>query len=129
MSTMTMSPAYDVRPRPASERAAERWSGAQRRGQVRLTRRGRLVVFLLALAFVLAMGILLGARSIATGEAGQDQPTRVVMVDEGETLWDIAAALAEDGEVRSMMHRIEQLNGLESGMLLTGQELHVPVTD
>jgi hypothetical protein len=98
-------------------------------GQVRLTRRGRLVVFLLAMAFVLSLGVLLGARSMATGESGQDQPTRVVMVDEGETLWDIAAGIAKDGEVRSMMHQIEQLNGLESGMLLSGQELHVPVTD
>lgn len=127
MSTMTLAPTYVDRPRQAAPRSAARQAG--RAGQVRLTRRGRLVVFLLAMTFVLTAGVLLGAQSMATGEAGEDQPTRVVMVDDGDTLWGIAAGIAEEGEVRSVMHEIEQLNGLESGMLLTGQELHVPVTD
>lgn len=112
MSTMTISPTYALRP-----------------GEVRLTRRGRLAVFLVALAFVLALGVLLGSRSIATDQAGPGEATRVVMVDEGQTLWQIAAGLSEDGEVRSMMHRIEQLNALETSMLYAGQELHVPVAE
>jgi hypothetical protein len=123
LSTTTMGPTYVDR-----QRADDRRPAAPRT-QVRLTRRGRLVVFVLAMAFVLAAGVLLGARSVATGEAGQDQPTRVVMVGEGETLWGIADEIAEDGEIRSMMHEIQQLNGLESGTLYAGQELHLPVTD
>lgn len=128
MSTMTISPTYLDRSRAVAPRRAAR-TRAARAGEVRLTRRGRLMVFLVALAFVLALGVLLGARSIATDEAGPGETTRVVMVDEGQTLWQIAAGLSEDGEVRSMMHRIEQLNALETSMLYAGQELHVPVSD
>ena len=47
---------------------------------VRLTRRGRLVVFLFALAVVLGAGFFLGATSVATDEAGTSEPTEVVMV-------------------------------------------------
>lgn len=109
MSTITASPAL----RPT--------------GSVRLTRRGRLVVFTLALLVVLAVGVLLASGSVATGEPGAAEPTRVVMVGAGDTLWDIAADLADDGDVRAMIDQIEQLNALESGMVVAGQQLVVPV--
>ena len=99
------------------------------RPQVRLTRRGRLVVFLVSLLLVLGAAFFLGATSVATSEKGTDQPTEKVMVGEGDTLWDIAAGLADDGEVRAMMTTIRELNALDSSMLVAGQELFVPVTD
>lgn len=95
-------------------------------GAVRLTRRGRLVVLLAALGLVLAVGFVLASGSVASRDAGTPEPTRVVMVGPGDTLWDIAADLAGDGGVRSMMDKIERLNALESGMLVAGQELVVP---
>ncbi len=116
MSTMTISPTYAARPRPAAPR-----------GQVRLTRRGRLVVFVLALAFVLTAALALSARSTATSTDGGDTETRVIHVGAGETLWGIAAELADSGDVRAMVDEIEQLNALDSSMLMAGQELHVPV--
>ncbi|WP_435744526.1 LysM peptidoglycan-binding domain-containing protein [Nocardioides sp. SYSU DS0663] len=94
---------------------------------VRLTRRGRLVVFLLALTAVLAAGIFIAAGSVATQEAGTPEPTEVVMVGTGDTLWGIASDLAEDGDVRAMMERIERLNALDSAVLDAGQRLRVPV--
>ncbi|GAA4376516.1 LysM peptidoglycan-binding domain-containing protein [Nocardioides caricicola] len=103
------------------------WTPTQRRSTVRLTRRGRLVVFLVALVAVLAVGIVLAQGSVASGEKGTPAPTRVVMVGAGETLWDIAADIAEDGDVRGMVHEIEELNALESGMVAAGQELRVPL--
>ena len=54
------------------------------------------------------------------------EPTRVVTVGTGDTLWAIAADLADDGDVQAMMTRIERLNALESGMLSAGQRLVVP---
>lgn len=102
------------------------WTTAPRRGGVRLTRRGRLVVFVLALVVVLSVGILLASGSVATGERGKPEPTRVVMVGTGDTLWGIAAEVAGDGDIRGMVDRIEELNALESGMLIAGQKLRVP---
>lgn len=93
---------------------------------VRLTRRGRLVVFALALLAVLAVGLVLASGAVGTGEAGTPEPTRIVLVGSGDTLWDIAAGIADDGDVRAMIDRIEKLNALDSGMVVAGQQLVVP---
>jgi hypothetical protein len=101
----------------------------QTRSTVRLTRRGRAVVLLLGIAIALAVGVFLGAGSVATERPGTPAPTRIVMVGSGDTLWDIAAdaAAATGGDdVRAMVTRIERLNALESGMVLAGQRLRVP---
>lgn len=95
--------------------------------QVRLTRRGRVVVVLAALVLVLVVGIALGGVSSATEEAGAPQATEVVVVNEGDTLWGIAAEVADDGAVRSMVTEIRELNNLESSVVTLGQEIHVPV--
>jgi LysM repeat protein len=94
---------------------------------VRLTRRGRLVVLAAALIAVLAVGFFLASGSVATGEPGTAEPTRVVLVGAGDTLWGIASDLADDGDVRAMIERISQLNALDSGMVVAGQKLVVPV--
>ena len=94
---------------------------------MRLTRRGRLAVFLVSLLLVLgAAFVLLGGASVATDDAGTPEPTRIVMVNDGETLWGIAAGIADEGGTRDMMSRIERLNALDSGMLYAGQRLRVP---
>ncbi|CUR60438.1 Peptidoglycan-binding LysM [metagenome] len=117
MSSMTISPqAFSARPSVSG------------RPSVRLTRRGRLVVFIASLLVVLATAfILLGGASVATEQGGQPEPTTLVMVGDGDTLWDIASAVAADGETQAMVQRIERLNHLESSMLLAGQELRVPL--
>ncbi len=94
---------------------------------VRLTRRGRLVLTVLFLALLLAVFTVFGSTSAASRDAGQPTPTRTVMVQEGDTLWGLAAAVAEPGEVREMVHQIEQLNALSGASVHVGQELAVPV--
>jgi len=113
MSTMTIDQMFQPSTRP--------------RSTVRLTRRGRVVVVMLALMAVLAVGIVVAAGSVATDEAGTPEPTAVVMVGPGDTLWDIASAAADDGNVASMIARISKLNALDSGMLVSGQRLLIPV--
>ena len=120
MSTMTLNTAPFATARTAS---------FGERGQVRLTRRGRVVVFVAAMIFVLGAAVFLGASSMATNHSGVQQPTRVVMVESGDTLWGIAADLAADGEVREMVHTIKEINALDSAMLVAGQEIYVPLAD
>ena len=69
-----------------------------------------------------------GGQSAATGETGAPVETRTVEVEEGDTLWGIASAVAEPGEVREMIHQIEELNALSGVGLIEGQELAVPVS-
>jgi hypothetical protein len=94
---------------------------------VRLTRRGRLTLLLLFVGLAFAVLTVLGDQSAATGEAGQPVETRTVVVGQGDTLWGIASEVAEPGEVREMIHHIQELNALSSAGLMAGQELAVPV--
>ena len=48
---------------------------------------------------------------------GTPEPTRIVQVHSGDTLWGIASELADDGDVRAMMEQIERLNALDSSVL------------
>ena len=112
MSTMTLTPSPTIRLRAP---------------QVRLTRRGRLVVFAGALLLVLALGVLWGSGSVATEQPGTADPTLVVQVEAGDTLYDIAARVTTDGDVAAMVEQIEDLNRLDSSVVYAGQKLRVPV--
>ena len=114
MRTMTISPSYT----PTAARPA--------RSSVRLTRRGRLVVFLAGLFLVLLVGIVWGSSSVAGERPGTPEPTSVVTVMPGDTLFDIAAGVTTDGDVAAMVERIQRLNALNSGMLTVGQKIRVP---
>jgi len=110
MSTMTITPSYSPR-------------------EIRLTRRGRLVVLLGALLVVLVLGIFWGGGSVATERPGTPEPTLVVTVQPGDTLYGIAATVTTDGDVAAMVERIQSINALDSGMLAAGQRIKVPVTE
>ena len=90
----------------------------------RLTRRGRLAVFALTLAVMIAIGVAFAGGSVATDEKLE---TETIVVTPGDTLWEIASAHAESGDVRSMMRFLEDLNGLDSVVLASGQRLRVPI--
>lgn len=113
MSTLSLAPSFTT-PAPV-------------RSTVRLTRRGRLVVFVTSLFLVLAVAFMLAGGAVGTGSAGEPAPTEIVQVAPGDTLWGIASEVATDGDVRSMMTEIERLNALESASLSAGQKLRVPV--
>lgn len=148
MSTLSIAPAFHTSdrlrvvpparaPRPARQAApaVPAHQAATPRSQtcagsgVRLTRRGRLVVFLGTLAMALTASFFLGAVAVGTEQAGTPVPTEIVMVGTGDTLWGIASEVADDGDVRDVMTEIERLNALESPALMAGQKLRVPVAE
>jgi nucleoid-associated protein YgaU len=90
---------------------------------IRLTRRGRLVVFGASLAAVLGLGFLAASGSLANDKP---EPTRVVTVQPGQTLWDISSQVSGGGDVRSTMAHLEAINHLDSTTLQVGQHLRVP---
>jgi LysM repeat protein len=122
MATMTISktaPAPQVRVAPRRPAPVEN-------GELRLTRRGRVVVVLVFLAILMGAVLVLGGYSAASGERGPAQPTRTVVVEEGDTLWGIAAEVAGPGEVREVVHELEELNALPGPELVEGQRIAVP---
>ena len=96
-------------------------------GELRLTRRGRLVLLVLFLTVLMGAVLSLGGYSAATDTRGQADPTRTVVVGEGDTLWDIASQVAPPGEVRQVVHELQELNALPGPEITEGQRLAVPV--
>jgi len=124
MTTMTLDTLFQSE---AVFPPATRPARSSARSTVRLTRRGRVVVVVAALLVAFAIGVFVtAAGSVATQEPGTPEPTRIVQVHSGDTLWGIASELASDGDVRAMMERIERLNALDSAVLQSGQRLVVP---
>lgn len=91
---------------------------------LRLTRRGRVVVVLL-LALVAVTAFSLGrASSDASGAPAATR--RSVVVQPGETLWEIARRAVPGADPRETVARIADLNDLSGSLVHPGQRLVVP---
>ncbi len=64
----------------------------------------------------------------STGNAVDELPSSGLhIVQPGDTLWDIAAGVTSAGDdVREVVARIKEANGLESSVIVPGQGLLVP---
>ena len=100
---------------------------------VRLTRRGRRLArtVIVVLALVAALALSVAGRG-GVGQAG-DGPavpaTTTVVVQPGQTLWQVARSVAHDADPRETVARIQELNGLsgaDAATLRPGQTLVVP---
>jgi hypothetical protein len=134
MSTMTLDQLLDTpretrQPvRPQAQRPAVRPAvlPARARSTVRLTRRGRVVVFVAGLVALLTLGLLIANGAGAALHSGEPESTHPVVVAPGDTLWDLASGAAHGGDVRAMIAHIEKINGLAGVSLSAGQTLRIP---
>lgn len=100
---------------------------------LRLTRRGRVVLIGIPLVLLAALLLLLAGFLNAPAKAADSPadlavtPTVSVTVQSGESLWAIAAAVAPERDPRDVIADIVQLNNLNAGAVLPGQQLFVPV--
>jgi hypothetical protein len=100
---------------------------------LRLTRRGRVVligiplILLAALLFLLAGFLNAPAKAADSASDLALTPTVSVTVQSGESLWGIAAEVAPERDPRDVIADIVQLNNLNAGTVLPGQQLFVPV--
>lgn len=92
---------------------------------LRLTRRGRLVLVLLAM-LLLAPMVTWGATAVASSP-GEPTEVRVHAVQPGETLWGFAQEVARPGEdVRHAVSRLQELNEMSTGSVRVGELLLLP---
>ncbi|MFI2363324.1 LysM peptidoglycan-binding domain-containing protein [Promicromonospora sp. NPDC019610] len=92
---------------------------------LRLTRRGRFVLVLLAMLVVAPMATW-GATAVASSP-GEPTEVRVHAVQPGETLWGFAEQIAKPGEdVRQAVARLQDLNEMTSGTVRVGELLLLP---
>jgi hypothetical protein len=119
MSTATI----DFRP-PHRARAGS--AGSEALGSVRLTRRGRVLLL------VASLGLAFGAFTVVSDPAQSTHVTHhaaaeQVVVEPGQTLWDIAQQVAPGEDTRTVIAEIVDLNALASaGDIRAGQPLYVP---
>ncbi len=91
---------------------------------LRITRRGRLVLTAVVSLPVLAASILLASPGAQAGsEAGEPE---VYTVLAGESLWDIAEAIAPNEDPRAVIDQIRSTNGLSGAEVFPGDRLILP---
>lgn len=106
--------------RPATRATSRRGTG------LRLTRRGRLVVVVLVTLLAVA-ALLVGHGTVdASTTPGGSAALRTVVVEPGETLWQISHRVAPHADPRDTVLRIEELNALAGPVVRPGQQLLVP---
>jgi Tfp pilus assembly protein FimV len=95
---------------------------------LRLTRRGRLTIFLGTVLALVVLAVVLGSTTVATDEPGAPVPATTVTVMPGQTLWDIASDANPAGQdIRTTVADIMRLNSMESaGELQAGSQIAVP---
>ena len=91
---------------------------------IKLTVRGRRLVALLALLPIVVAFLLIGTRS---AQAETSMPaTAIIKIEAGQTLWDVAVAIAPNEDPRATIWAIKALNGLQTSEVQAGQALVVP---
>ncbi len=117
--------ALSAEARSADPGSARAWSARARsvHPPIRLTRRGRIVLAVVLLAFAAAMVVVLASNVQA---ASPSSPPRAIVVHPGDTLWSIAARVHPRGSLTETMLAIERLNHMPNGTVYVGQQLLVP---
>jgi LysM repeat protein len=136
MSASTAMPASTAIPSADSQRGAVSQSRAASRPgkppRLRLTRRGRVVLIGLPLVLLAAVilslaGLLNSPAKAADSASGLTvTPAVSVTVQPGESLWAIAGKVDPDRDPRDVIADIVQLNDLQAGKVMPGQQLYVP---
>jgi hypothetical protein len=118
-----------TRVRRAASPATPTRSPATRSGGLQLTRRGRIALGALSILFLLLVVMFSGRLTADAGTSMLDQgrATGVVVVQQGESLWQIAKTVAPDADPRETVTTIRELNGLGDSTLIAGQSIVVPV--
>ena len=113
-----------ARPVPASR--ATRRQGVEGAPGVRLSARGRRLVAVLATAAGVLLAALAGA--VLDGDGGDLRLAggSAIEVRPGDTLWDIAASVADGQDVRAVVDEMQRLNGLDGTDVVPGQLLRLP---
>ena len=104
----------------------------RRGGEIRLTRRGRLVLVLLVATIVLVGLWVTAGRGASAGPAhrqgaaGVGQERQTVTVGGRDTLWDIAVRNRPATDPRITVQQIIDLNALPGAIIQPGQRLALP---
>ncbi|MCX7773185.1 MAG: LysM peptidoglycan-binding domain-containing protein [Clostridia bacterium] len=80
-----------------------------------------------ALLMLLTLVIMFSGLVVNAGAAAQGEPPhKTILVEAGDTLWDIASRYAENSDPRAYIFELKQLNGIATDNIFIGQQLMLP---
>jgi hypothetical protein len=98
---------------------------------LRLTRRGRVVVAVMAALLVAALSLIAAGAAQAISHTGAAHPAgpanlAQVVVQPGQSLWAVAESADPNADTRLVIQQITELNSLKGDTVFAGQRLWVP---
>ena len=104
--------------------------GATYAAPLRLTRRGRLAVAVVAALLLTVISLLAAGAAQATNHGPSPRAARQnlvqVVVRPGQSLWSVAESADPDQDTRAVIQQIIDLNSLSGDTVAAGQQLWVP---
>ncbi len=97
-------------------------------GRLRITRRGRAVITAMIAVPLVAgavIAVLSGGMAAASGE-NSHAAFEYVRVESGQSLWQMAEAIAPQADPREFIADVSDLNRLETAVVQPGQRLAIP---
>ena len=95
----------------------------------------KLIFFVAAMIIALILSIIAGRKLVSAHDNRKNEPVnftyyKSIEVQEGDTLWDIASAYAdEDTSVKAYVKELKKINHLDSDSIQEGSYLTVAYTD
>ncbi len=78
-------------------------------------------------AFMGTLIVILIITAFAYTAYGYKEPSgKIVMIQKGDTLWDLAKANCDDGDIRIYLHKIKEVNHLKNSDIYEGAMLVLP---
>ena len=119
-------PRVTSRPVPVAPQRPRATTVPRAKGQLRLTRRGRLAILMLLLALGAVVSLAVTSSGLASSTATA-APVQYVTVAPGDTLWSIASDVAPDADPRDTVAEIVERNALDGSAIQAGQRIAVPL--
>ncbi len=98
--------------------------------QTVITNKRRFYAFVISMivVFSLALTLLISVFSGSPSSAASEQPTHTVIVQAGDTVWDLSVDIAQQStrDARDIVRDIYRLNALDRTTIQPGQSLLVP---
>lgn len=87
-----------------------------------LKNRSRFYVFIMLLTILLSCIFLVA--TVNGADTGETYTT--VIVEKGDTLWDLAEEYNKEGDIRQYIHRVEMANNITDSTIYEGEILRLP---
>jgi hypothetical protein len=100
--------------------------GAARRSRLRMTARGRVVLLVLVAIPVIAIALAFGLGAGGATATSSSTPLSTVIVQPGQTLWQLATKVAPQSDPRDVINDIMSVNRLATATIQPGEKLEIP---